>query len=237
MVFSIRRVNTLIIKEMKDMLKNINVFGMCLLPLILAILYSQMISGDGRTNILSLFLIMNSCMIIPMVMAMLIAEEKEKNTMRTLMLSTVSPLEFLTSKAIVTWVTAAITNLGIFLALEVDTKYILAYLVVAILLSTSMILMGAVVGILSKDLMSSGINGMPIILLFFVIPSLASKNKTLEKITDFLPTYHSELLFSKIMKGDNILLTGRLDFLVLLIWILIAGLSFIVIFKRKRLDD
>ncbi|WP_304943934.1 ABC transporter permease [Vallitalea guaymasensis] len=237
MGFSIKRVNTLVIKEIKDLIRNVNVFVVSLIPLVGAIFFSLMSSEKTfNTQVLSLIFVMNSTLITPMTMAMLIAEEKEKNTLRTLMLSTVSPMEFLIGKAIVTWILVGITNLAIFFILETPMQYLPMYIVVAFLISTIMILIGAIVGILSKNVMSSGTNSMPVILLFYFIPTLGVANETLGNIAKLLPTYHSQLLMNDMFSNENIFSIGKQNFIVLLIWIIISFIGFTMIYKRKRID-
>lgn len=237
MGFSMKRINTLVLKEIKDLLRNVNVFVVSLIPLVGTIFFSMMgPKEEVRMQVLLIIFIMNSALITPMTMAMLIAEEKEKNTLRTLMLSTVSPVEFLVGKAIVTWLLVGITNIGIFLIIQAPNKFLLMYIVIAFLISTIMILIGAIIGILSKNVMSSGTNSMPVILLFYFIPTLGVANKTLLHIAKLLPTYHSQSLMDKMLNNENIFSVGQQNILVLLVWIIISFAGFIMIYKRKRID-
>lgn len=237
MGFSIRRIRTLVMKEIKDLSKNMNVLLVCLLPLVFAMVYPRLnVAQTFNGMVLSTFFIMNSSMIAPVAMAMLISEEKEKNTLRTLMLSTVSPMEFLLGKAIVMWLLVNLTNIGIFFTLHTPIKYLLHYAINAILLSIIMILVGAVVGILSKNLMSAGTNSMPILLLFYMIPSIAKVKENIKPIAYLFPTYHSEELIDQLLHNDNIYQSGYQHYSVLLIWIIIATITFSVIYKHRRLD-
>ncbi len=79
MGFSIRRMRTLVMKEIKDLSKNMNVLLVCLLPLVFAMVYPRLnVVQTFSGMVLSKFFIMNSSMIAPVAMAMLISEEKEK---------------------------------------------------------------------------------------------------------------------------------------------------------------
>ncbi|WP_406541368.1 hypothetical protein [Clostridium ljungdahlii] len=99
MEFSMRRVNALFSKELKELPKNINVLFMAALPVIFCAIYLKifrnvMNSQEGKIYILNTILNMNLVMVATLIMAMLIAEEKEKNTLKTLMLTSLSPQNF-----------------------------------------------------------------------------------------------------------------------------------------------
>ncbi len=84
MDFSIRRINALLKKEIKDFAKNMNVSVMYLLPIMFSIIYSKLLGNNSsndvmnRINILILCVGMNISLISSMVISMLIAEEKKK---------------------------------------------------------------------------------------------------------------------------------------------------------------
>ncbi len=84
MDFSIRRVNALLKKEIKDFVKNMNVWVMCFLPVMFSIIYSKLLGNNSssapmnKVSVLILCVGMNIALISSMVISMLIAEEKEK---------------------------------------------------------------------------------------------------------------------------------------------------------------
>lgn len=127
MEFSMRRVNALFKKKVKDFGKNMNVSLMCLLPIAFSIIYSRLVGDstlDGhlvKIDILIMCTGMNLVMVSSFVVAMLIAEEKEKNTLRTLMLSGVSPLEFLTGKIFMSFLISEIINVAIFFIIGISS--------------------------------------------------------------------------------------------------------------------
>ena len=157
MEFSLKRVKVLCIKELRDLVRNLNVSIIWIFALLLSFVYSMISSGQAEeANLLSVSLNMNSTMIASLFMAMLIAEEKEKNTLRTLMLSAVTPMEFLASKAIITLVISIIVITLVFIMTGISLKFIAPYLVVGTILSICMITIGCVIGILSKSQMETG---------------------------------------------------------------------------------
>ncbi|GAA0179992.1 ABC transporter permease [Clostridium sediminicola] len=237
MEFSMKKVNALFIKETKDLKKNANILLMSALPIIFSLIYSRLFkSSEGVSMILATCTNMNFCMVASFVIAMLIAEEKEKNTLKTLMLSGVSPMEFLLGKALVTILIANFSNIFIFIIFGLDFQYFVQFFIVGLILSISMVIIGAVIGLLSKNQMASGTVGMPITMGFLIIPTLASLNKTFEIIANFIPTYHANKLMENLINGES-LLSGKVSILVLLVWIVIASLAFAYVYKIKKLDE
>lgn len=232
-----RRVNALIRKEMKDIVRNPNVTVVGIIPVIAAIFISIFIKGvELRIQMLPLLFLMNAALLTPIIMAMIIAEEKEKNTLRTLMLSTVTPAEFLTGKGIVIWFYANITNIAIFLILGIPKEYLLMYMLMSFLTSTTMIFIGAIIGLLSKTVMSTGTNSLPISLVFYIFPFLAQFNIILSRIAQFIPTYQSQVFLNKILNNENIYKGSGMNFIIMIAWVFISFIIFVMIYRRRRFD-
>ena len=242
MAFSTRRVNALFKKEIKDFGKNKNVSLMCLLPILFSFIYAQLL-GDStskdsmsKPDILILCLGMSLSLVASMIMAMLIAEEKEKNTLRTLMLSAVSPLEFLSGKAALTFITSEVINSAIFFIVGIDALYFGKYLLITTLVLFSMIEIGALVGIMSPNQMSTGVVGMPVILILFLLPNFARLNKTLETIANCLPNYHMNVMLEKVFKGEVLGTESAKGIAVILVWIVISAAAFALVYKNRGID-
>jgi ABC-2 type transport system permease protein len=241
MEFSIRRVNALFKKELKDIGKNVNVLSMCVLPIAICIIYSKVFGGNtieglNKGAILILCLGANISMITSFVVAMLIAEEKEKNTLRTLMLSSVSPLEFLVGKAIITLLIIEVIDIIMFFIVGMDVQYLGKVMLITTLVAISMIGIGGVIGMFSPNQMATGVVGMPVIMIFFFIPMLAKLNETLAKISEILPNYHMNLLLEKVFKGETIGTESVYSILAILAWIAISVLAFAFIYSKRGLD-
>lgn len=172
MDFSIRRVNALLKKEIKDFVKNMNVWVMCFLPVMFSIIYSKLLGNNSssapmnKVSVLILCVGMNIALISSMVISMLIAEEKEKNTLRTLMLSAVSPWEFLAGKVLITFLVSEVVNIVIFFFIGCDIQYLGQYILITTLVLFSMIEIGAIIGIISPNQMTTGVFSMPVITIF-----------------------------------------------------------------------
>lgn len=241
MQISLRRVSALFRKELKDFTKNANVSAMCLLPIAFAFLYSNIFGnnpehGMDKTLILFLCLNMNLVMVCSFAMSMLIAEEKEKNTMRTLFLSSVSPAEFLAGKALVVLGFLLVTNTAIFFIVGVGTQHYVLYTLLSLLLAVVMVELGAVIGLIAENQMATGVVGMPIIMSFLLIPLLAEVSEMLKKIADFLPFTHLQAMLGKVLRGGSLQSGDAKHVLAILAWVAIAAAAFAYTYNKKGLD-
>jgi ABC-2 type transport system permease protein len=242
MEISMRRVSALFKKEIKDIGKNMNVLFMCLMPLGFCLMYSKLFgdnaSGDGlgKVDILILCLGMNLVLVASFVIAMMIAEEKEKNTLRTLMLSAVSPWEFLIGKALITLLLALVNNIAMFFIVGLEVKSLGIFILLTTLVVLSMIEIGASIGIIAPNQMATGVVGMPVLLVLLLIPMFARINKTFEAIANFLPNYHLNVMLEKVLKGGNLSTEVAYGIAVILAWIIIGAVVFGYTYNKKGLD-
>ena len=239
MEFSLRHVGALLRKELKDFSKNVNVLLMCILPIAFSLIYTNLFTQEeiSKIHLLTLCLGMSLSLVSSYVIAMLIAEEKEKYTLRTLMLSSVSPLEFLTGKALVSLLSSIACNTVIFLIVGVDLSFLPEYLLYSSLVCISMVEIGAVIGILSANQMATGVLGVPIIMFFLMIPMFASFNPVLEKIAQFLPNHNLFVLLRSRFNGESFNSESILNLGVILVWILVSGGIFAYAYRKKGLDN
>lgn len=239
MNFSIKRVKALTIKEVKIVAKNSNVLLMSLLAILFSIIYSYIYGGNSevpKDDILLLCLNMNMVMSGIFVIAMLIAQEKEKFTLRTLLLSGVSAAEFLTGKALVTLIIAEITNAVLFFIVGMQVQYLGWYLLFTTLVIISMLIIGAIIGMLSPTQMSTGVNGLPVMMLLLLIPMLADFNENLRKVARFTPNYNMNLLLRKLFNNGDLSDTAFPALAVMLVWILLSVVIFAITYKKVGID-
>lgn len=238
-----RKIRVLLKKEAKSFPKNWNILFMCLLPVLFSFIYTHVfrevgISEElGNYEILSVCVGMNLVLTAGFIIAILISEEKEKNTLRTLLLSGVSPIEFLTGKVIITFLVTETLNILIFYIVGMDTDEIGTFIWITSLVVMSMIGIGAVVGMTVPNQMAAGTVGMPILMVFLIIPILSSFNKRIEYIARFLPNYNMNLMFKKVFSGGEIGVGEAKNIAVILIWIVIAGIAFVYTYHKVGLDD
>ena len=117
----------------------------------------------------------------------IISEEKEKNTLRVLMMADVRPREYLTGVGIYVWSICMIGALVMSTGLErEDVPFYLCIMALGFVIS---ILMGACIGIISKGQMNATGIVIPVMMIFSFAPMLAMFNDKIEKAARFLYTW------------------------------------------------
>ncbi|MBS4538971.1 ABC transporter permease [Clostridium sp. D2Q-11] len=238
MELSIRRVKALIKKEIKDFIRNKNVSIICLLPVVYALIAvnaGKLGNVMPKIDMLNMGLSMNLTLVSTFSISMLIAEEKEKNTNRTLILSSVSPVEFLLGKAIWIILFSVITNIIMYLIIGIDIQYIGYYILWSTLVVLTMVQIGGVIGLISHNQMSTGVVGIPVLIVFLIIPLLASLNDTLKRIALLLPNYSVQVVLDSLINGKGYN-SFTYNILVILVWILIAAIVLAYTYNKTGLD-
>lgn len=233
----------LIKKDFRLMFTNKNMLIMILLPIGFAVLY-QTIFGDvkeagmPRNFVLTLCELLNLSAIPLTGLAMMVAEEKEKNTLRVLMLSDVSALEYIFSKIISVLVLMELITIVIFFITATQLSYLPMFLLVTTVTSISMLLFGSVVGLLSKDQMSISTLSTPLMILFLIPPMFQNMNEVIDKIASIVPTTRMMAIINDAMNGMSILSQEHLlDFGIILAWILLGVVTFAMMYRRKGFDN
>lgn len=241
MGISVRRINALVKKEFKDFLKNMNVSIICILPVAYVLIFANLHGADpgymlSKAEILNMGLVMSLILVSTFAISMLIAEEKEKNTMRTLMLSSVLPAEFLAGKAIVMLGFSTISNLAIYFITGIEMQYLIHYILWSTIVSLAMIQIGGIIGLIAQNQMATGVVGMPILMVFLIVPLLAPANEAIEKIASVLPNYNLQLLLGEIVSGRGYTAGTTYNIAVILAWIVLSAVAFGLIYNKKGLD-
>jgi len=179
---------------------------------------------------------MNILVVTGLVIAMLIAEEKEKNTLRTLMLASVSPLEFLIGKAIIILGISIGNNILMFFIMGMEPSYLGYFILITTLVVISMIEFGAVVGIIAENQTSTSTIGMPFFMSIFLIPTFGRVNDVFKRVSDFLPNYNMEMLLNRIFTNEAINMNFAYNIAVILAWIIIGAGVFAWTYSKKKLD-
>lgn len=237
---NMRIVKALIKKDFKNCLNNKNLLFSLAIPVGFCILYNYLLSdmmGMDRIYVLQMCAIFAIGIVPAAILPTMIAEEKEKYTLRSLMLAQVEGKEFLTGKLTVcvalTFVDAALV---FFIAGgELRTFGVFA---LGVLLSTlGLCFLGAVAGLAAKDQASAGTVGTPLLLLVMLPPMFSVLNETIEKIATAVPTTSFQTLYLSAAAGENMMSEENLVALaVCAVWIVGGYMVFHVFYKRKGMD-
>ena len=172
-------------------------------------------------------LLMSVCTMPISSMAMSISEEKEKNTLRTLMLANVSPIEFLFSKTFIIFCLTQFVGTIVYLLTGATIDYSWYFLISSIT-NISLICLGAVIGILSKNQMSTSILSMPLILILLIPTALGNLNDSIGMFARYLPT--NAML--ELLKKQNM----KFNCATISTWLLISICLFIYSYRKRMVD-
>lgn len=233
-MINLARVKAVMIKERQDIGKNSNILVMYFLPILMTLIWSRIIPNMPQGFALGFGLLLLVVMVGMYVPSMMIAEEKEKNTIEVLLLSPATPAEVFIGKGALTIILMFFTSIILIIIGGVEIRLLPVILVGTILTSIFSVFLGMVVGILSPNQMATGVIGMPVYLLLLLIPQLSVMGvKIINQIGKFLPTYYYfELLRLALEKGQgwSSMLT---HFLIIIMSIVITFIVLLLVYRRK----
>ena len=182
--------NSLIIlkKQLKDTLKNKTVLIQFILFPVMTLIMENAIKIDGMPELFftKLFSVMYIGMAPLTSVASILSEEKEKNTLRVLMMANVRPWQYLLGIGVYVWLICMI-GAGV-MATGIRKEDVPFYLLVMAVGFTVSILAGACIGILSKNQMTATSIVMPVMMVFAFAPMLAMFNESIGKVARFFYT-------------------------------------------------
>ena len=233
-MINLARVKAVMIKERQDIGKNSNILVMYFLPILMTLIWSRIIPNMPQGFALGFGLLLLVVMVGMYVPSMMIAEEKEKNTIEVLLLSPATPAEVFIGKGALTIILMFFTSIILLIIGGVEIRLLPVILVGTVLTSIFSVFLGMVVGILSPNQMATGVIGMPVYLLLLLIPQLSVLGvEIINQIGKFLPTYYYfELLRLALEKGQgwSNMLT---HFLIIIMSIVITFIVLLLVYRRK----
>lgn len=246
---SFRKLKALCGKDIVDYFKNPSILVMFIMPILMVTLYKFMrIPADAFGEeelgmayfLLTLGSVINCSMCGLLVASTSIAEEKEKLTMRTLILSNVNGLEFLLAKITAGILMTFLGNVVIFFMTGTPVRHLPVFLAATTLGAVSLNLISAVIGLFSRDQMSCGVLQIPVLLVFLLPAVLGGYlsgvvGNAMQAVGRFVPTNAMVQVFSCAMKGNTEPFLFNLG--TLFAWIAAAAAVFVLVYRKKRLDN
>lgn len=180
-------------KQLKDTLKNKTVLIQFIMFPILTLIMNNAVKLDGMPE--NFFVELFAAMYIGMApltsISAIISEEREKNTLRVLMMSNVKPHEYLLGIGCYVWTACMIGSLVICIAGNYGLKMSLLFMAVMAIGILTSLLIGAAIGLLSRTQMMATSISVPVMMIFAFMPMLSMFNDTIAKIAKF--TYSTQI--------------------------------------------
>ena len=220
-------------KQLKDTLKNKTVLIQFIMFPILTLIMNSAVVIDGMPEnfFVNLFATMYIGMAPLTSMAAIIAEEKEKNTLRVLIMSNVKPHEYLLGIGIYVWVICMIGATVICTAGGYRPQVSVTFMGIMAIGILASLLAGAAIGTWSHTQMMATSVAIPVMMFFSFMPMLSLFNTTIAKIAKFTYSEQISLMLGQInnlqLKAENIY--------IIIVNIFIAAALFAITYKKCRL--
>ncbi|MFD1708353.1 ABC transporter permease [Siminovitchia sediminis] len=235
MTFSWKRVNAIFVKDYKDFSRNYAVSTIIFLPPIMAAFYGRM----GNISIEAHYLVFNMAftMVAAFVQCCLIAEEKEKNTLRGLMLSPASTLEILGGKSLL----SILLTIFVILLSAFFSDYRpepVGIISIAMMLSILFyIALGTLLGLYARSVMEASLIIMPVMIVFSFgtfLTSLTERYPVL-KIIDYLPNVQL-LELAKQMESGGGMADIFSNLAIIAAWLIVTSICTVIVFRKRMVD-
>ena len=229
-----RNIDAVFLKQLKETFKNKTILIQFLMMPILAVVMENTITLDDMPE--HFFVKMFSVMFVGMApltcMSAIISEEKEKNTLRVLMMSNVKPFQYLVGVGFYVWL-MCMAGAAVFAVCGgyegMDFCVFMLIMSVGILLSS---LIGAVIGVFSKNQMAATSVTVPVMMVFSFLPMLSMFNESIKNIARITYSQQMSILINGIGTVD---IKAESVVVIALNFVIMAAL-FAAAFKKKGLE-
>ena len=219
-------------KQLKDTLKNKTVLIQFLMFPAMTLLMENAVKIPDMPELFftKLFSVMYIGMAPVTAAAAIISEEKEKNTLRVLMMANVKPWEYLLGVGLYVW-TLCMAGAGIMATglPASDIPFYLGIMAAGLVIS---VVIGACIGVFASNQMSATSLFVPVMMVFSFSPMLAMFNDKIEKVARIFYTQQLRVLMNQ-MSFDGI---KTESILILIVNAVLAVVLFFVAFRKKGLE-
>lgn len=231
----VRIVSSIFQKQIKDVFKNFQVLILFFVYPIVALVMTSAITDEfgfgSEIFFISIFSAMH-CIFTPIVAtASIISEEKEKNTLRALIMSNVKPVDYLISIGGFVFICTMLTGLIFLLASDFTIDAMLKFIISMSIGSICSIVLGLTIGGFSKNMTSANAIAVPFGMVFAFLPMLATFNEKIAEISRF--TYGYQI--SSLIASDSFNIS-IFDFTVIFLNLIIFIIAFIIVFRKNKLE-
>lgn len=233
-----KNMKAIFMKQVIDTLRNKTVFIQFLMFPIMAVIMEKAIRLEDMPEhfFAKLFAVMFLGMAPLTCMSAIISEEKEKNTLRALMMSNVKPWQYLISIGTYIFLmcmagTAVFAVLGEYQGKEL--AIFLLSMISGIILSE---LIGAVIGIYGRNQMAATSVTMPVMMIFSFVPMLSMFNENIKKFAGIIYSQQISDLINGIGMPEVTSKISSENMIVIAANFVIGIVLFAVVYKKKGFE-
>ena len=229
-----KNITAVFLKQIKETFRNKTILIQFLMFPVMVIIMENAIKLENMPEhfFVKLFAVMFVGMAPLTCMSAIISEEKEKNTLRVLMMSNVKPFEYLIGVGAYVFIMCIIGAVVFAVCGGYEGKDLLAFMVImgaGILLSS---LTGAVIGVFSKNQMSATSLTIPVMMIFSFLPMLSMFNENIEKVARITYSQQMSILINGI--GNSAIKPESI--IIIAVNFVVASILFTLAFRKKGLE-
>lgn len=223
---SIRRIQAIFIKDFWEFSRNYAISIMIFMPIIVAIIFQDRVPD---VQYLSIFIMsMTYGIVTSFIQASVIAEEKERNTLRGLLLSPASLLDILIGKALLVSVITFVTLAICFIIIGFVPTF--SHGIGIILCTMIFCALGLVCGLFANSVMEATYTTLPVLFVFAFTPitTTLANDFPMMKTFEWFPIS----LLQEMIYHDQLLV----PFLILILWFVITWTIALYLCQRRMTD-
>lgn len=226
-----RKLNALLWLRLQVLISNSTLLATLLLPFGLAVLYNEFLNKSGELS--TYFLSMSLTMVLSMgsgyMVSIMMAEDKEKRNLKSLILSGVTATEYTFSMLILPLLIMLLGMILLPIYFKVDVSgYLLAYVIYLVLAAISVIFLNLLIGAVSDTQSKAQVYSMFPVFIVSFLPMIALQNDTVQKVLDYSFIGPIVNLLNK--KGGEISFS---NIGMLLVWVLVLGIANLFVLKNS----
>ena len=226
-----RKLNALLWLRLQVLISNSTLLASLLMPFGIAVLYNEFMNKNGE---LSTFLLSTSLtMVLSMgsgyMVSIMMAEDKEKRNLKSLILSGVTATKYTFSMLVLPILIILLAMIVLPIYLKVDLSgYLFAYVIYLLLATISIIFLNLLIGAVSDTQSKAQVYSIFPMLIVSFLPMIALQNDTVQKLLDY--SFIGPFV-GLLKEGGGELSLGNLG--LLLAWVLVLGLASLFVLKNS----
>lgn len=226
-----RKLNALLWLRLQVLISNSTLLASLLMPFGITVLLNEFLNKNGEV---SLFLLSASLtMVLSMgsgyMVSIMMAEDKEKRNLKSLILSGVTATEYTFSMLVLPILIMLLAMIVLPIYLKVDVSgYLFAYVIYLLLATISIIFLNLLIGAVSDTQSKAQVYSIFPMLIVSFLPMIALQNDTVQKLLDY--SFIGPLV-GLLKEGGGELSLGNLG--LLLAWVLVLGLASLFVLKNS----
>ena len=226
-----RKLNALLWLRLQVLISNSSLLATLLLPFGLTVLYNEFLNKNGQLSLF--FLSASLTMVLSMgsgyMVSIMMAEDKEKRNLKSLILSGVTATEYTFSMLVLPILIMLLAMIVLPIYLKVDLSgYLFAYAIYLLLATISIIFLNLLIGAVSDTQSKAQVYSIFPMLIVSFLPMIALQNDTVQKVLDY--SFIGPLV-GLLKEGGDELSLGNLG--LLLAWVLVLGLASLFVLKNS----